>query len=573
MKNKVVVIGIDGGTWKVIDPLLKEGKLPHLEKIIKKGVRSSMHTTIPSQTVPAWPACYTGVNPGKLGIYHFLTDPHKDYDEGRTQTVNDLKVKTIWDYLTENNKTALSIFVPFTYPPLEINGAIVTPVRILKELGKAELMTFPPELFKELQKISGVNIEKMVEQKIKIEKMKDEFTQDNKIRVLEKMKDLYIFTIKKIREGTLYLMKKYKWDFLMVVFTPVDVLQHRFWRFMDKAHPTYDPVLADVFGKAIAEGYAEVDQAIGEILQEAGDDVNLFIVSDHGFTPVCKWFYLNSFLKSIGLLKVKDRAPYKLRMRTYRLQKILNRFKMGFIAKRLPPGVKKLGVPLPRRDKLAISEMIDWNSTRAYATSFGININLRGREPDGIVSPEEYDSLIHEIRTRLYELNDPDTGRKIISKVFTKEELYQGPYVGSAPDIQFLLSESYYMFSKSLDNATLFRDMDHNNYAINAHHINSEESSYNAIFMAYGKHIKHTGLNTTPRIVDIVPTVLYLMGLPVPDELDGRPIAEILDEEFLKANNIDYQKIHIYKEREELLLSKEEEDRMKEQLKNLGYIE
>ena len=129
------------------------------------------------------------------------------------------------------------------------------------------------------------------------------------------------------------------------------------------------------------------------------------------------------------------------------------------------------------------------------------------------------------------------------------------------------------MFSKSLDNATLFRDMDHNNYAINAHHINSEESSYNAIFMAYGKHIKHTGLNTTPRIVDIVPTVLYLMGLPVPDELDGRPIAEILDEEFLKANNIDYQKIHIYKEREELLLSKEEEDRMKEQLKNLGYIE
>ena len=208
MGNRVIVIGIDGGTWKMIDPLLKEGKLPHLEKIIKKGVRSSMHTTIPSQTVPAWPVCYTGVNPGKLGIYHFLTDSHKDYDEGRTLTVNDLKVKTVWDYLTENKKTALSIFVPFTYPPLEINGAIVTPVRILKELGKAELMTFPPELFNELQKVLEINIGTLAEQKGKIEKMKDEFTHVNKIQVLEKMKNLYLLTIKKIREGTLYLMKK-----------------------------------------------------------------------------------------------------------------------------------------------------------------------------------------------------------------------------------------------------------------------------------------------------------------------------------------------------------------------------
>ncbi|MDO8141484.1 MAG: alkaline phosphatase family protein [Candidatus Brocadiales bacterium] len=573
MGNRVIVIGIDGGTWKIIDPLLKEGKLPHLEKIVKNGVRSSMHTTIPSQTVPAWPVCYTGVNPGKLGIYHFLTDSHKDYDEGRTLTVNDLKVKTVWDYLTENNKTALSIFVPFTYPPLEINGAIVTPVRILKELGKAELMTFPPELFNELQKVLEINIGTLAEQKGKIEKMKDEFTHVNKMQVLEKMKNLYLLTIKKIREGTLHLMNKYNWDFLMVVFTPVDVLQHRFWRFMDKAHPTYDPALAEIFGNAIVEGYTQVDQAIGEILQNAGDDVTLFIASDHGFTPVYKWFCINSFLKSVGLLKTKDVAPYKLRIKPYILQKILNKFKMGFLVKWLPPKVKKLRVPMLKRDRLAISEMIEWNASRAYATSFGININLRGREPNGMVPPGDYNSLVEEIRNHLYQVKDPDTGRKIISKVFTKEELYHGPYEGSAPDIQFLLSEPHYMFSKSLDNAALFKNMDHNNYAINAHHINSEESAYNAIFMAYGKHIKHTNLNNPPRIMDIVPTALYLMGLPVPEGLDGRPLTEILDEEFMKANRIDYQKIDIYKERDALLLSKEEEEKMREQLKNLGYIE
>lgn len=572
MSKRVIVVGIDGGTWKIIDPLVKEGKLPHLERIMKEGVKSALTTTIPSQTVPAWPACFTGVNPGKQGVYHFLADSHKNYDEGKPLTANDLKVKTIWDYLTENNKLAISFFVPFTFPPQKINGAVVTPVRILSELGKAELKTFPPELYKELQQVLDINIGTLANQKVTVEKLSDENAHVNKTKVLEKMKNLYLFAIKKIKEGTLHLMKKYDWNFLMVVFTPIDTLQHQFWRFMDKTHPTYDPALAGLFGNAIVEGYIQVDQALGEILQNAGGDAHLFIVSDHGIAPVSKWFYINNFLKSIGLLHTKDIASFQLKMKPYPLQKILNKLKVRLLAEKLPHRIKNLRIPLLINEKLPISGMIEWNTTRAYATSFGININLRGRESHGIVPPGEYNALIEEIRAHLYRLEDPDTGRKIISKVFTKEELYSGHYVASAPDIQFLLSESQYMFNKRLDYTALFKNMD-NDYMISAHHINSEESTHNAIFMAHGKHLKHTHLNNHPRIMDIVPTALYLMGLPIPEDLDGRVITEIFDEQFLKTHQINYQKIDIYKERETLLLSKEDEEKMREHLRNLGYIE
>jgi predicted AlkP superfamily phosphohydrolase/phosphomutase len=572
MGNRVIVIGIDGGTWKIIDPLLKEGKLPNIENIIQKGVRSSLQTTIPSQTVPAWPTCITGVNPGKQGVYHFLADSHKDYDEGRTLNINDLKVKTIFDYLTENNRVSLSIFVPFTYPPPEINGAIVTPVRILKDLGKAELKTFPPELYKEIQKVLEVNLGTLAEQKAKIERLKDEFKYVNKVLVLERMKNLYLFTIKKIKEGTLHLMNKYNWDFLMVVFTPVDVLQHRFWRFMDKTHPTYEPTLAKKFGKAISDGYIQVDQAIGDILRQAGDNITLFIVSDHGIAPVSKWFFINNFLKNIGLLRVKGISPFRLKIKTYPLQKILNRSRMKFLAEMLPQRIKKLKIPLFRYGKVAISEMIEWNNTYAYAMSFGININLKGREPNGVVSPSDYNSLIEKIKVHLYQLEDPDTRRKIISRVFTKEELYSGPYMQSAPDIQFLLSEPDYMFSKSLDDTALFKNMNHE-YAISAHHINSEECVNNAIFMACGKYIKPTSIGSSPRIMDIVPTVLHVMGIPVPESLDGKIMTDILDKEFLIMNQINYQKANIFKERDAVFIGEEEEQKTKEHLRNLGYIE
>lgn len=332
------------------------------------------------------------------------------------------------------------------------------------------------------------------------------------------------------------------------------------------------PPLRGLLGNAIVEGYMQVDQALGEILQNAGDDTHLLIVSDHGIAPVSKWFYINNFLKSIGLLHAKDIAPFQVKLKSYPLQKILNKMKGRFLSEKLPHRLKNLHIPLLRKQKLAISEMIEWNATRAYATSFGININLRGRELQGIVPPEEYHALIEEIRAHLYRLEDPDTGRKIISKVYTKEELYSGRYVASAPDIQFLLSEPQYMFNKRLDHPYLFKNMDRD-YAINAHHINSEESTHNAIFMAYGKHLRPVPLHNHPRIMDIVPTALYLMGLPIPEDLDGRVITEIFDEQFLKTHPINYQKIDIYKEREALLLSKEDEEKMREHLRNLGYIE
>lgn len=245
-------------------------------------------------------------------------------------------------------------------------------------------------------------------------------TEKTKEAYLAKVSQIRLKFLKKVKEATIYLMQHFSWDFLMVVFSSSDFLQHHFWAYRDPTHPLYGKKLAQNFGNVIDRAYTDIDQGIGDILKTSGHQVNVFIVSDHGFGPLHKQFFVNNWLRKKGWLCLK-KNPFCLSYVTF--SGILSRIGLEFLRGSLPSKLAKIKIPGIKTKPWP--EIVDWKRTVAYYMGTGININLKGREPLGIVNPgKEYENIIKEIRKELYEVKDPETDEKIVNKVFRPEEIY-----------------------------------------------------------------------------------------------------------------------------------------------------
>lgn len=215
-------------------PLIEQGKLPNIARLMETGAWGNLHSTYPPITVPAWVSCVTGLNPGKLGIFHFMNNSHLNY-EGVFANSTELKIKKIWDILGANDKKTILVGVPFTYPPSPIKGVTVAFSRI----ADAQIETYPPQLIHEIKKITAFD---SVEQKYKEFKL----LRSQKIQYLKeeiylmKIAEILFEIIEKIKEANIYLMQQYSWDFLMTVFSSIDQLQHYFWAYQDPTHPLYN---------------------------------------------------------------------------------------------------------------------------------------------------------------------------------------------------------------------------------------------------------------------------------------------------------------------------------------------
>ena len=562
--NKVIIIGIDGATFDIIRPMIKRGELPTFKGIIDKGASGELMSTYPPHTVPAWPSCFTGVNPGKLGLFDFRENSHLNYDEGRLLFSTDIKSPPIWSILSERGKKVMIVAMPLTYPPVKVNGVMVSPVR-LTEPDKVQ--TYPPELSEEL--FREIELTSVLNERRQFMDMHTAKVGSDLETFLDKTVTSSFTVIKKLTESTLYLLSRYEYDFGMFML-PVDALQHHLWCSMDQGHPSYNPKLAEKYKGVIFEGYKSVDEAMGRILNKAGDDATIILVSDHGFGPLHRIFYLNRWLIEQGLLKLKGGRPYSFNFAKTSINIFLQKIGLGAIARALPEGVKKWKIPIVKRSKKSIPELIDWRHTYAYATSYALNINLKAREPQGIVKPgNEYEDLVKHIKEELCKLKDPISGQILIDKVLEKREMYNGPYVEEAPDILFFFKDPRYSARKVPLYPDLFRHLTPED-RMSGHHTSFPEG----ICIMKGPHIIPGANLTAPNIVDITPTVLYLMGEALHEDMDGRVLTEAINKEYIKSHPIVKSSEGLIKKdiAESGILSSKDEEEIKKRLNELGYM-
>ena len=552
--GRILVIGLDGATFEVIEPLIREGRLPTIERLLREGTRAILESTPFPHSAPAWTSCMTGVNPGKHGVFGFgVRDDQNNY---RFQLPNSttVKAKTLPRLLSEYGKVSVLINEPISFPPYPINGTIIS--GMLTPQG--ERFTFPPEFQQELLKVVPNYVTEVSPFDFDLE------STAGKAAYAEAL----FGTIHARTQAAQFLMEKETWDFFMVVFTELDRMQHHFWAEMDRSHLFHHQKDSSL-NAMIPRTYEALDEAVRIITEAQPSDTQVLVVSDHGAGPLEKVFYMNKFLEERGFLTLKSpmlsrkQNPIKALIRKIPgTEAVYNR--LARLDRKRKRQSIKASDPRHYRQKIAqwvAEETVDWDRTQAFTDHYGIRINRKGREPKGIVSPgEESQKILNDLREQLLGLRFPHNGRPVITDLREGQEVYRGPFAHRAPDLITFMGvgnphPSYFA-------REVFRDS----------LVTTGAHMRDGIFIAWGPGIRQNHSLGRVNIVDVAPTATYTLGIPLTPEMDG----EVLDifEQGLDLSRVsDRRGTSMVLQERDMTYTPEQESEIKDQLKSLGYLD
>ncbi len=500
---RLLVIGLDGATFDLMAPMAALGWTPHLQRALQQGAHGVLRSTVPPLTAPAWGSFLTGVNPGKHGVYSFQRRQPgtmaREFIDGRA-----LRGPRLWHWLAEHGLATACVNMPISYPPepMPAGGLMVTG---MLTPSTDDPFTDPPELADELRAMGYI-----CDIRIKLH----ERDVASAAGVTGVARDLHQALLR--REQALFkLLAERPTAAFVVVFETADRLQHYAWRAIEELLAAGGPPAHTALHAAVETCYRELDRVVGRLLAQAvGPETHIFFVSDHGFGPLRSRFHVDAWLAQQGWLHY---VPGKATLRQ-RLRGPVQRSK-----RLLPRWLLRRG-----RQALAAGQLIDWSRTQLYSgrsMEHAVYVNLKGREPWGVVEPADYDRLRDAVANALLAVRDPANGQPVVQTVYRREDLYHGPYVDEAPDLLFTLAPGYEPSSEPLAHG-VFSDARAEGAGIH---------QPDGIFLALGPGILPGASLPAHKIEDVLPTILYALGLPVPTALDGQVIEAAFDPAYLAA--------------------------------------
>ena len=277
-----------------------------------------------------------------------------------------------------------------------------------------------------------------------------------------------------------YELDRQRDGFVFCLFDTPDRIQHMFWRYGDPTHPTHARVEPSPdMARVIEDHYRACDRIVGEAWEHAGEDAVFMVVSDHGFTDFRRSLHLNAWLHQHGFLVLRD-------------------------------GVS------PGREAGDLLEGVDWGRTRAYALGMaGIYLNLKGREAEGIVSPDDAEDVKADILRRLAGLPDPVDGSVAVRSVHRREDAYRGEFLDASPDLVVSCAPGYRVSSASAVGGVAAEMMEDNLERWSGDHVVDPAAVPGVLFMS------RPFAESSPRIVDLAPTILDALGAPGAETMEG----------------------------------------------------
>jgi len=465
-KKRVFVFGIDGAPPELIfDKWLDE--LPNIKKLVEEGFHSKIETTIPPSTCVAWTSFFSGLDPSQHGVYSYTVRDNFEYKGSRLVNSRDVKGEMLWEILSKYNKKTISIGVPLTYPienktspNFSIVSGFLTPTFNEKSV-------YPKEFFEEVKNL-------IPNYSFDVNVGLASYKQTGKEELIEKCYKMTKQNIDLIK----HCIKNKEWDLLIGVLVASDRLEHSFWSYIDKTHRYYKGETQ--YKNLLKDYFIYLDREIGEIVKLLPKNTTIIISSDHGMDKMNCRFNLNDWLIKEGYLVLKE-AP-----------------------------------PLPQKLKM---EDVDWSRTRAFSVGayFGrIYLNLKGREPQGVVNKEERGELQKEIAGKLKQIKD-DKGNEMDNKIFFPENIYSGEFINQAPDLMIYFDNLHCGVNNDVGNTEDY------SWATTK---GSDDAGHAPLgtFIFYNNKLK--GQKEKINICDVAPTILSELNLPIPEKLNGKKLQE-----------------------------------------------
>lgn len=535
MSVKVLLIGLDGATFSILDPLMAQGNMPFLQKFLARGVRAGLRTIIPPLTPPAWTSLMTGRSPGYHGVFDFFRMESSESRLIRFSTSHDVRCETIWSMASRNELKVTALNFPSMFPAPKLSGYVIpgwVPWRQLR------LACAPPNLFDRLKSLSWFNARELA-MDIKLEEKATEGCENHEY---ENWVQLHTRREENWYEIFRYLTSEDPSELTAVLFDGVDKLQHLCWRFIDPAYA--HSLKADWEFRVrdlCLEYFRRLDQILEQMCSLVGPEANIFIASDHGFGPTAEVFNLNAWLEQHGYLAWSKTA-------------LDTESKTGAL----------LGVGQVARH----TYLLDWEKTTAFAatpTSNGIYVVVNENGNSGGIRPSEYQSFREKLRRELAEVHSPVTGKPVIESIWTRDEVFSGPCMSLAPDLTLYLRDGG-LISILPSNQTMSPRP-----AVAGSHRPV------GVFAASGPGIRSGNRISELSILDVAPMALYSLGLPIPEDLEGTVPEMVFDSQVLRERPVRTEApgaaLTANESAAAPVIAPEDEAVIMDRLRDLGYVE
>jgi predicted AlkP superfamily phosphohydrolase/phosphomutase len=461
VERKVLVVGLDSAPPCLVFDVFRN-EMPTLAGLIDRGAHGRLESTNPPITVPAWTAMMASQDPGQLGCYGFRNRKDHSYDAYAFANGTMVQAPRVWDLLGQAGKRSVVLGVPQTYPPRPIVGEMVT--CFLTPSTKVPY-TYPPSLKAEVESVAGGYVLDV-----------DDFRTADKAALLERV---YAKTRKHWAVAR-HLARTRPWDFFMLVEMGLDRIHHGFWSFMDPEHHKYEA--GNPFEHAIRDYYRYLDGELESLLAVVPRDTLVLVVSDHGSKRMAGGICFNEWLMREGFLTLKD-PPTR------------------------PTPIGKVA--------------IDWSRTKAWGDGgyYGrCFMNVKGREPEGIVAPEDYEKVRDEISAGIAAITD-DRGANIGSRAFRPQDIYR-VVRGVAPDLIVYFGDLAWRSVGAVGMGGI-------------HTFENDTGPDEANHDWFGIFVLSSVDGTPPvtgdlgdlSIYDVAPTLLRLFDRPVPPDMIGKALA------------------------------------------------
>lgn len=550
--NRVLVICLDGATFDVLTPLMKAGYMPFLNTLISDSSSTRLTSTIPPITPVAWASFMTGKLPHKHGIIDFRQYDPYSHEESFVNS-RSINSKTIWNIITESGVKGISVNLPLTYPPYPINGIMVSG---FDTPSVSSQFTFPPEFQDEIMGlIPDYDFILSEEHDYRTERQFDNFLKAI-TRAFEQRCELAAHLLEKEKDWRLFVLQ----------FQNVDHLQHRMWNYIYPCEFSGQERKMKVYAC-----FQKLDSLLERLfgLVDSKDTVKV-IFSDHGFGEAYYDLYPNNLLIDLGLLTVSDmeinlndsKEDEKITALMRRGIKELNNIIKKKIDKGKNPVHRERHLNRMRNEIFLQRMPLDWKKTKAYVPTAEVHgflyLNSVGREPQAIVNDNERDQLMQFIMEKFKDIRDPFSGKQLIRDVLHGKDVFPDAGTLNIPDLVLAPEPGVCIKSGILRSGYLIKSFVKGTHREDGIFIINNKTKIRADFQTF-----------TANIIDLAPTILYMLGLPVPKDMDGR----VLQEVFIQGDAVKYQEGDTsISPRKKPSYSDEEEAQITERLKNLGYL-